>query len=354
MSTKVALIVPSIREESFRRFITEWAPTGLFDRVDLILMEDNPTKTFPTPLEAKHHLCWEDIDKYDWSYIIPRRSDTVRSFAYWYAWHLGYEFMLTLDDDCYPIEGIDWDNEHIQMLEMRTKWYNTLNATTPRGIPYYNQGQRKVYVNHGLWQGVLDYDAPHQLVNPEGEVYDWSNKIVPGGAYFPMCGMNVAWRREATVLMYHLLMGRAYAYRPTRSFAIPGSKTVEAKADELSLLPFDRFGDIWCGILMKKIADHLQWAVSTGTPYIHHDRASNPFTNLRKEANGIEVNENFWQWIDDVKLVGTDPTQCYRQLALAIEKFSGEHAEYWKELGNAMLIWADLFDESENTDDLPF
>lgn len=82
MSTKAALIVPSIREESFKRFITEWAPTGLFDRVDLILMEDNQTKTFPTPLEAKHHLCWEDIDKYDWSHIIPRRSDTVRSFAY--------------------------------------------------------------------------------------------------------------------------------------------------------------------------------------------------------------------------------------------------------------------------------
>ena len=169
MRTKdTALVVPSIREESFARFIKEWHPTGLFDRVDLILMEDNPTRTFPTPSDANLHLSWEDIDAYNgWSHIIPRRSDTVRSFAYWCAFESGYEYLMTLDDDCYPNPDYKTpDLTHKQMLNNRTKWFSTLNSVRPRGIPYYNVGEMKGYINHGIWTGVLDYDAPQQLVNP--------------------------------------------------------------------------------------------------------------------------------------------------------------------------------------------
>jgi reversibly glycosylated polypeptide/UDP-arabinopyranose mutase len=38
------------------------------------------------------------------------------------------------------------------------------------------------------------------------------------------------------------------------------------------------------------IADHLGYGVKTGLPYIWHSKASNPFTNLKKEYKGI-----FWQ-----------------------------------------------------------
>lgn len=324
------LVVPSIRKESFERFCEEWKPTGLFNGVDLCLIEDNPTKMFKIPDDLwavdgfAEHFCWADIDYYDWSWIIPRRSDTVRSFGYWHAWEQGYEYLLTLDDDCYPSN--DYNNivnSHKNMLDGRTRWFNTLNNTTPRGVPYKNLGASRVHVNHGLWQGVLDYDAPHQLVDPKPEVYTHDNRIVPRGAYFPFCGMNVMWRREAFVLSYHLLMGRNVTWIP---------------------YPFDRFGDIWSGIIAKKICDHLGWSMSTGTPYIHHDRASNPFANLRKEANGIEVNEYFWERIDAVDLSGADTAAgCYKLVADAISEFGGEHDKYWKELGDAMRTWADLF-----------
>lgn len=344
----VALVVPSIRRESFERFIGEWLPTGMFDRVDLILMEDNPTRTFDIPSELLNqmapgsggvvHLCWGDIPP-AMEHIIPRRSDTVRSFAYWWAWNRGYKFIMTLDDDCYPAKGYtNLVQGHLSMME-RTRWFNTLNDVRPRGIPYKNIGQRPVYVNHGIWQGVLDYDAPQQLVDPAPETYSHDNRIVPAGAYFPMCGMNVMWRREATVLMYHLLMGRRLPMSDVfRSFNAPA---------DLEQLPFDRFGDIWCGILMKKVADHLGWAVSTGTPYIHHDRASNPFTNLRKEANGIEVNEWFWERIDAVELFGNDPISVYMQLGDAIGQLGGEHEAYWRMLGEAMVAWATFFIEKK-------
>lgn len=333
-----ALVVPSIRKDSFERFVKEWSATGLFDRVDLILMEDNPEKTFVCDVEGATHLCWEDIDENEWSWIIPRRSDTVRSYAYWYAWKSGYEYLMTLDDDCYPSEGYEQLDEFHKAMLTRTQWFNTLNNVRPRGVPYFNLGMRKIYVNHGIWKGVLDYDAPQQLVNPVAEVYTHDNRIVPSGSYHPFCGMNVMWRREAMVLSYHLLMGRAY------------DKNIEMGKYEgdLDRLPFDRFGDIWCGIIQKKVCDHLRWPVSTGVPYIHHDRASNPFANLRKEANGIEVNEWFWQRIDEINLpLGASAADCYTQIGLHIRAFGGEHEKYWRDLGDAMVRWAELFKEKK-------
>lgn len=343
---KIALVVPSIRKESFERFCDEWREHGLFDSADLILMEDNPEPTFEIPGLWNHamggqcyHLSWRDIDKNKWSWIIPRRSDTVRSFGYWFAWNQGYQFLCTLDDDCYPSQGYEkLVKGHLQMLTSRTRWFNTLNCVTPRGIPYKNLGERQVMMNHGLWTGVLDYDAPHQLVEPKAEVYTHDNRIVPHGSYFPFCGMNWMCSREMIPLTYHLLMGKMFPIGPV---------SVGARESQMRQLQFDRFGDIWCGIFMKKICDHLGWQVSSGTPYIHHDRASNPFTNLRKEANGIEVNEWLWQKVDSIVIPNAmnTATKCYSWIADEVQNFGGEHAEYWKTLAAAMQIWADLFVE---------
>lgn len=333
------LIVPTIREGSFKDLVERWDAIGLFDRVDTIIMEDNPKRTFNVPLKFANdflHLSWENIDEElgDQAWIIPRRSDTVRSFAYYKAYQLGYDYIMTLDDDCYPTqkdEGLHYDGagfveEHIRNLSGRTKWFNTLSDVIPRGYPYFNRGEQPVWVNHGLWTNVLDYDAPHQLVSPEKERFAFDSRIVPRGMYFPMCGMNVMWRREATVLMYHLLMGQ------------------EMKMGKLEKLPFDRFGDIFCGIFMKKIADHLGKGVTTGMPYVRHERASNPFTNLRKEANGIEVNEKLWEYVDSVELPEKGGAAfLYSHLGNEIQKFGGEHEHYFKRLGVAMQLWAELF-----------
>lgn len=338
-----ALVVPSIRQDNFGRFIQEWKGTGLFDRTDLILMEDNPVKTFVnTADEPAQHFAWKDIDQHEWSWIVPRRSDTVRSFGYWWAWKQGYEYLMTLDDDCYPAEGYEeLDLLHKSMLR-RTRWFNTLNNVRPRGIPFKNLGERPVHINHGIWEGVLDYDAPQQLVDPRPEAYTHDNRIVPHGAYFPFCGMNAMWRREAIPLSYHLLMGRMIGARDSGGCP-PECGDFDAQSS-LITLPFDRFGDIWSGIIAKRICDHLGWAVGTGTPYIHHDRASDPFKNLRKEANGIEVNETFWEIVDSVSLRGlTKPTYCYSSIAQAIGVIGGEHAAYWSRLGDAMERWSNLF-----------
>ena len=364
---KIALVVPTIRQESVEEFIRRWDKVALFDNVTPIFIEDNPTTTFSLHEKtACIHMAWDDIDRElgDRTWIIPRRSDTVRSFGYYWAWKLGFERIMTLDDDCYPASGYEnLSVLHLKMLDGRTRWFNTLNSGKPRGMPYYNLGSRPVMVNHGLWTNVLDYDAPTQLAAPFEETFSHDNRVVSAGSYFPFCGMNAMWCREATVLMYHLLMGHAYEEHTSLTgeglgkygFMKTGLGDSCAGYTPMTKLPFDRFGDIWCGIIMKKICDELDWAVSSGTPYIRHERASNPFTNLKKEANGVEVNERFWEYIDRFDW---DPMEMpvvdghisipaiYRKMGEhvgAYDEFK-EHVRYFERLGVAMRGWAGLFE----------
>lgn len=358
---EIALIVPTIREKCMLDFYKRWDAVGLFDRVDLYVMEDNQRPTFEIMTGRPYgprHLSWDNIEAQlkELSWIIPRRSDTVRSYAYYFAWKMGYKYIMTLDDDCYPCteeDGITYDgagfvDEHLKWLDGRTRWFNTLSQVTPRGVPYFNRGKNeRILVNHGLWTNVLDYDAPRQLAAPAPEKFAFDNRIVPPGSYFPMCGMNLMWKAEATVLMYHLLMGHVVGWNSWRFTRTKNDvKDHNGSSRSLFKLPFDRFGDIWCGIIMKKILDLTGNAASTGLPYIRHERASNPFTNLRKEANGLEVNEKFWEHVDAFY---TDPNRSfhviYSEMGAHVSTYAEfpEHVEYFQALGTAMQAWAEMF-----------
>jgi hypothetical protein len=344
-----ALVVPTIRENCISDFIDRWNEEGLFKNATLFIVEDNPEKTFDLSKKLNGicycHFSWEDIEKElgSRSWIIPRRSDTIRSYGYYVAFKAGYKFTMTLDDDCYPESSSSYLVEsHKRLLCKRNKWFNTLDTIKPRGIPYFNKGIREdVVLNHGLWTNVLDYDAPTQLANPQQEELNIDNRIVPYGSYFPMCGMNLMWKSEITVFMYHLLMGHILEVDP----ASPGGSV-----PTLSKLPFDRFGDIWCGIFMKKLVDMSGLVVSSGTPFIRHERASNPFKNLIKEANGLEVNEKLWEYVDafEPEFPTRNLVLLYSRFAKYISKFDEfpEHTEYFNKLGLAMKVWADLIFEA--------
>ena len=68
-----------------------------------------------------------------------------------------------------------------------------------------------------------------------------------------------------------------------------------------------------CGLV---ICDHLGYGVKTGSPYIWHGKASNPFVNL-KEYKGIIWQENIIPFFQHVKLSKNAATveQCYVELS---------------------------------------
>jgi reversibly glycosylated polypeptide/UDP-arabinopyranose mutase len=227
-SPDLCVVVPTIRETSIHEFLAAWA--GELEGARVLVVEDNPRRTFALDRPGVEHRAWDDIERElgDRAWIIPRRTDCVRSYGFWRAWQDGAQVIVTLDDDCFPVaRGVL--AEHRARLDAEPevpRWVPTGGGVRTRGLPYRRRGQtRRCVLNHGLWTNVPDLDALTQLDTPDpARAFHPVDQVVPHGMYFPMCGMNLAFRRELTPAMYFLLMG------PDREF--------------------DRFGDIWCGVLV--------------------------------------------------------------------------------------------------------
>lgn len=313
----ITIVVPTIRQNSTQKFLEAWG--AQFSDAHLIVVEDNPTKTFSLPYPNLTHYSWEDIERTlgKDAWIIPRRTDCIRSFGYFMAYQEQPDMIVTLDDDCYP-EDENFLEKHWKRLQeggSSVAWCETGDGVVSRGVPYFNQERKlECVINHGMWNNVPDYDAPTQLLQKRyPREFSWTNRTIPVGMYFPMCGMNLAFRAKVVPALYFLLMGKDYE--------------------------FDRFGDIWAGIFVKKICDHLGHCINSGEPAVRHERASNVWANLRKEAPGLEVNEVLWREIDSIVLTKTNFKDCYKELANNL-KLDGN---YWQKLKRAMNIWADFF-----------
>jgi len=333
---KITVVVPTIREECIQAFLDQWQPEFARPNVHVIVVEDNPKRTFgiETPIRTTH-LCWQQIEAELGSraWIIPRRTDCVRSFGYFKAWQERPDMIVTLDDDCYPLEagGAGFLKRHWERLEQggeEPAWEPSGEGVITRGVPYYLTARRRTCVlNHGLWARVPDFDAVTQLVQNRLQLpFQFKNLTIPVGRYFPMCGMNLAFRPEIVPAFYFLLMGKEYR--------------------------FDRFGDIWSGVFLKKICDHLGFAINSGDPAIDHQRASNVWANLNKEAPGLEINESIWDTADRVVLTATTFAGCYRQLADRLPQ-DGPGREYMLKLRDAMRAWTELFGAHAQTCESP-
>lgn len=312
MSETVSIVIPSNRPERIGNFLAAWESE--FSGHDVIVIEDGPQKTFALPSWARHY-SWFEIEHtlLGDSWIIPRRSDCVRSFGFLVA---KGDLILTLDDDCSP-EKAGFVAEHIARLTTLptqcSAWTPTVEGVRTRGTPSGSHDRKEHCVlNHGLWCGVPDIDAETQIALGPHPGFTLIDQIIPRAQFFAMCGMNLAFRRVMLPAMYFLLMG------PTWSF--------------------DRFGDIWCGLFAKAVADHLGFAVHSGAPYVVHERASDANVNLKKEAPGYVVNEWLWRTIDRIRFGQLQTVaDCYLQIAATLPA-----APYWKSLRQAMTRWVQL------------
>lgn len=317
---KAIIVIPTIRDLSF---LEDWRREFLPHKI--IVCEDREQREVKLPKGFDiDHYSWREIDDElgPSSWIIPRHNASVRSFGYWKAWLEKPDMIVTIDDDCYPSSNGNgkangFISGHWRNLQKQATiaWEKTAEFYT-RGFPYEIRDAAPVVVSHGLWRGIPDLDAPTQLVMPDLAVNGSPGvKIIPRGTYYPMSGMNLAFTPAIAPAMYFLLMGRGW--------------------------PFDRFDDIWAGVLAKKIGDHLGLAMCSGEPAVEHRRASNVYKNLQKEAAGIEANEYFWKAVDSVRLECDTVRDCYREIAQKLPL----DGEYWEKLRNAMILWADLFEE---------
>lgn len=321
MNNQIALVVPSIRGSNLHTFLNAWE-SHPFSQI--IIIEDNPEKTFRV-VEDKRilHYSWKEIEEMlgEKSWIISRRDAAIRNFGFWLAWKNKADYIVSLDDDCLPAAPeVNLVTEHIESLTNVPRWCGSILGQRVRGLPYRNQGTfTNVVLNHGLWMGEPDFDAIQTLSgeNPKIELPK-HNRLLAQGQYYPMCGMNICFKREVTPLMYFALMGEGYPYR--------------------------RFEDIWCGVISKKVCDHLGLLVSVGRPFIFHSKASDPFVNLEKEAPGVRLNEIFWEKVDRIELSGKNPCDCMLEIGEGLKQ---DDDDYVQKLGKAIVVWAQLFSSNE-------
>ena len=265
--SKIAVVVPTIRDVS--EFLSAWTPFFKKHEVELVIVEDGQTPVI------KHHVFGTDLVvpvsveevMGEFAHLIFNLNDGVRNLGFAFAYKtLKADIIISLDDDVRPMG--DTIQDHIDALNGKypISWMNTSMTDPMRGLPYNVRHEAECMVSHGVWTGVPDYGAVEQIsiVPREQEFY---RGAVPIGVKFPFCAMNFAFKAGATPYVYQAPMG--------------------------PLVGLDRFADIWGGIELKRDMDMRGLAVVTGYAFVHHERASNVYKNLQKEAKGIELNDHY-------------------------------------------------------------
>jgi len=259
MVKNIAIITPTIRAKAIPPFLKAWKE--LFDKhnVDFILVVDGKDQ----------HIIHNGKRINLKSNLVSKFSAGSKQLGFLYVAQSlpDIEYLIAIDDDCFPIG--DPIQDHIDQLNRRVpiSWLST-GSDYFRGFPYGVRTEAQVAVSHGVWHGVYDWDAPSQLLKADTKV-DFYKGVIPKGIFFPMCGMNLAFRREALPYIYFAPVGQ---YKGA-----------------------ERFDDIWGGIEIVKDFAKLNWGIVSGYAEVEHLRASNVFISLEKEAVGIRKNEEYWQ-----------------------------------------------------------
>lgn len=321
--------MPSVRPDSLTKFMQAWEPLFEQHEVSLIVVEDtdDPWDLLYTQYESRL-VSHKDIP--DW---VPRGTDMIRSWGIYLAWLEASEYTLTLDDDVRPLDGVDILAEYEKAFETPAFFSDYLSVgdlTTAgfalRGFPYRDRKIAIPAIQYGGWHGVLDFDAPTQLLADPSRVrgHKFAPVCIPVPKFTPVttCIMNAAWRTEFAPLMWQLPM-----HGPL----------------------YNRFGDIWSGLLQKKMLDAFGHAMLiNGCASVYHERASDPITNLEREAPGIRVNETLWEHLSEFDLyepaLGDSIGDAYRSLITTFAKHPDLDPDYAAHLKEASDCWLALFD----------
>jgi hypothetical protein len=286
----IAVVIPTYRPEGYQAFLLRWKEQFEKHRVALVTVWDGEE---PVVECNGINIFAPDIKGYE---LVANHCAGVRNLGFLYVAQFlpEVEYIVTLDDDMSP-DG-DTIGDHIKALQQNLpiSWFSHSGPAYMRGFPYGVRNEAPVMLSHGIWQKNPDWDAPTQLLNNNANHTDYYKGAIPKGVHFTFCGMNVAFRRSALPFVY---------YAPVSDF----------KGAE-------RFDDIWAGIAMKPDFDEKNWAIATGYASCIHERASNVFFNLEKEAVGIRYNEDFWK--------GTADHDWFKQFAEKRAKWRDIMAEY--------------------------
>jgi hypothetical protein len=301
-----AVVVPTNRPKKFEQFLTDWEELLRGHNVTFIKVEDREP--------------WYGIPDF-----IPKGTDMIRSWGFFKAWQTDCDYVLSLDDDVRPLGDPLAAYEQAFERDWPLLPYFSVGAITDtnlemRGFPYRDRDKEAV-VQYGGWTGVPDLDGATQICSPRDAAAFWRVVVpVPRGVASTCCAMNFAFRREYAPLMWQFPLYEG---------------------------EYNRFGDIWSGLVQKRCLDAIgKVMLINGLASVKHERASDPFVNLTKEAPGLPLNEDMWRYMRLPSARPTNMLEVFKTATNSVMNYlrrEGASKGYVKHFGEARDKWVALF-----------
>lgn len=352
MSLKAAMVLTTINNPVLLSdYYNNFKKNGLLENVNIIVVADKKTPetafTQCQELQAKgmkiDYLDLEAQESYlkkfnKLSNIIPYNSDNRRNIGFLKAYEADTDFLISIDDDNYPISEENFIMEHsvvcsaavdAEVIESQSHWFNICSLLElepnleiyPRGYPYYERHKPQklsqynanvqIKINAGLWLKEPDIDGLTWLNIPvRSNRFKNKSIILSNATWSPINTQNTALNREVIASYYYIKMGY-----PIKGFYI------------------DRYGDIFSGYFCQACTKSLGHQIRVGTPIAEHIRNSHNYLNdATNEMAGIWILEELLPWLTEVKLSGYTYIELYESLSHQLEDFSErQHSKFWTE-----------------------
>lgn len=318
--SKWAVVIPSIREINLDYL------SNIPESVRISVVDDSNGRIQPNRenMRVYTYTDYKEVLGNDEA-LIPRKTDTCRSFGFYMAWLDGYRYIVTLDDDCLTHPGFLADHAILgRVLSLKAvasnPWYNTLDNLHlesngkpigryyARGYPYchrldppeppiFFKTAGRVVCNMGMWLQVPDINGLDKINRgtPQSVRLKEKRLAISSGTNFSLSIMNVAFLAEIVPAFYQLPM----------NVGVCNAR-------------LDRFGDIWSGYILKKLADIRGDLITIGRPAVTHTKAGNMISEIQVEHFGNLLESYFYPLVDEA-IEGVsrgDYSEMYHQFAL--------------------------------------
>ncbi|CAM8960134.1 unnamed protein product [Rhodiola kirilowii] len=317
-------------------FMNEWKP--MFVKYHIIIVKDPDLKE---DLKIPEGFNVDVYTKSDIDRVAGRTGALM--FSGYSCRYFGYlmsrkKYIVSIDDDCLPAKDnngfvVDAVAQHISNLSTPATpfFFNTLydpyrkGADFVRGYPFSLRSGVNCALSCGLWLNLADYDAPTQALKSELRNSRYVDAVltVPARTMMPVSGINIAFDRE--------VVGPAL---------LPGLKlAAEGK------VRWETMEDIWCGMCVKAVCDHLSAGVKSGLPYVWRKESGNPVESLRKEWEGVKLMEDVVPFFQSLRLPETATTaeDCVLEMAGTVKAQLGSVNPLFLRAAESMSEWVKLW-----------
>ncbi|XP_058183223.1 probable UDP-arabinopyranose mutase 5 isoform X1 [Rhododendron vialii] len=336
MDNEVDIVIGALHSD-LTSFMEEWRL--IFSRYHLIIVKDPDLKE---ELKIPGGFNLDVYSKSDIDRTVGSSSATLL-FSGYSCRYFGYlmsrkKYIISVDDDCSPARDnngdlVDIVAQHITNLSTPATpfFFNTLydpyrkGADFVRGYPFSLRNGVPCTLSCGLWLNLADYDAPTQALKPELRNSRYVDAVltVPARSMMPLSGINIGFDRE--------LVGPALL--PALMLAGEGKfrwETVE---------------DIWCGMCVKVVSDHMGLGVKTGLPYVWRKERGDVVESLKKDWKGVKLMEEVVPFFQSLKLSpdAISAEDCVVEMAAAVKERLGPVDPVFGRAANAMVDWIKLW-----------